>query len=290
MRQSKPRPRTLQGGGLLLASLALGACGNWFGGPSVEVPTATAFPEADAPLPVRSQAPNAGASAAPGAVGTPGATAAPQLPPSPRPSYDPYREDPSLTQGAKTPFKPQLSWTLDDQKPGATPKVSISIYQTKGELEVKEARFLLENTQFRFDQLKLKQQVGGGSLDVGTPPKLSLPIAVTTEEIDLSVPTAVFSVIAQGPGAKAHVADLKIRPTSEGLSIISLGNMSRANDHRGVRTTEYSARVTQSIDSGWFVLPVQPVVRSRVNFVSDTDPDTGEVALLSQWPSFRLMP
>lgn len=271
--------------------VALAACVN-LGGPSAEVPAATAFPDASDPLPLKSLAPSAGvveeAQATSAGPKPGGATPRPSVAPSPTPG--PFDPDPNQNQKASAKFAPQLSWGLSDLRMGATPVVKLSVYQTSQELEVREARFLLENTQFRFDRVSKGVKLGGGSLDIGTPPKLSLPIAITAVEVDLVGRSAVFSVIADGPGARVHVADLKIRNNSEGLSIVSLGNLSRANDADGTYLTPYSARVTQELDTGWLILPLQPVLRGRASFVSEPDQKTGEVAIQTEWPRFNLAP
>lgn len=171
-----------------------------------------------------------------------------------------------------TKFEPQFAMSLASLKAGDAPAVSTSVYQTKGELEIKETDTLIGDTGFAFDKLAVGQQVGTGTMAIGTPPKLTLNVSMqvlSTNQQD----TAMISVKASNPIAQVYIADMLIRKLPGGLSIIALGNETRADDVNGVHTTEASAKVTEDFAPGFFLLPSQPgVVQTRTIFVSEPDP------------------
>ncbi|MDB5099125.1 MAG: hypothetical protein JWM80_3546 [Cyanobacteria bacterium RYN_339] len=192
---------------------------------------------------------------------------------SPSP-YDPFTITTFTDVDTATKFAPKLTFTLDALKAGNSPGVTTDIYQTKAELEVRETHTLIEHASFHFEKLKVGMLVGGGQVDVGTPPKLTVPITVQVTETD-SLSSAILSVRSDSPIAKIYVADLQVKVLYGSLSIVSIANASRANDKDGVHTIPASLRVIQKLDPGYVQLPDSPqVVRTRVIVTSEQDPGT----------------
>lgn len=170
-----------------------------------------------------------------------------------------------------TKFAPTLDFELQSLKAGEEPAVTINIYQTKSELEIKETHTLIENAGFRFDKLQVGQEVGYGKMEIGTPPKLTLDVSIRVTEAGPD--TAQMSVKASSLIAKVYVADLQIKSVPGGLSIISIGNATKADDKNGVHTTPASARVIQTLYPGYVKLPTQPgPMRTRTVIISEPDP------------------
>jgi hypothetical protein len=194
-------------------------------------------------------------------------------PVAPAPAADFFADD-ATVQDVATPtkFKPDLKFTIGSLQHGQTPAVTISIYQTKGELEVKETHTLIEKASFRFDQLSPGQEVGTGSMELGTPPKMTLGVSVKVTSTD-QTSTAVLSVKASNVLASVYVADMRIKQVAGGLIITTLGNATRANDKNGIHNTEVSARITQTLNEGLVVLP-QDVGPMRVRTLIVSEPDT----------------
>lgn len=171
-----------------------------------------------------------------------------------------------------TKFAPQLQFSVQSLNHGEEPAVTTNIYQTKGELEIRETHTLLENATFRFDKLEVGKEAGYGRMEVGTPPKMTLDVSVRVTSLE-SKDTALLSVKAKNLLAEVYVADLRIKQMPGGLFISSLGNATRANDKNGVHTTEVSARVVQTLLPGLIHLPDAPgPMRTRTLIVAEPDP------------------
>lgn len=171
----------------------------------------------------------------------------------------------------QTKFAPQLTFKLASLKAGGTPAVTISIYQTKGELELRETNSLIEKAAFRFDQISNGQEIATGKFELGTPPKMTLDISakvITTDKTS----GALVSVKASNLFANVYVADMRIKQVPGGLFITTVGNATRANDKNGVATTEVSARVTQVFQAGLIQLPATPGPM-KVRTVINSEPD-----------------
>lgn len=242
--------------------VCLGACNQ-------ELPTSTAasfsyqdFSDTDpipaAPQSVAAEAPPPGVSS-----GTPQARSFPEA--------DPFLDTTWTDIPTKTRFAPQLHYNFDPPQQGLSPETTIEMYQTKGELEVKEVRFLVEGARFRFDRLAKEMIVGDGRLDVGTPPKLSIPAQVSITDTDQKT-YAVAKVEANSLFASVYVADIRIKQQAQALSIVSVSNFARGNNRHAQHTTEASARVVQRLYPGYLILPSQETMRVRALTYSEPDP------------------
>ncbi|HEY9722383.1 MAG TPA: hypothetical protein V6D47_10230 [Oscillatoriaceae cyanobacterium] len=179
---------------------------------------------------------------------------------------------------APTKFAPQFTFNLGSLQASGTPSLSTSVYQTKGELEVKESDALIADAGFNFGKLSVGQQIGGGKFEVGTPPKLTLGVTITVLSTNRQ-DQALVAVKATSPIAQVYIADELIQAVPGGLSIVSIGNQTRADDVNDVHTTQASARVTEDFDAGYFKLPVTPeVMKTRTTFISEPDPSNGVTA------------
>ncbi|MEB3284914.1 MAG: hypothetical protein VKN33_06490 [Candidatus Sericytochromatia bacterium] len=194
---------------------------------------------------------------------------------SPLPPNDPFAPNLWKDASTQTRFTPQLVYQFDPATPGGSPETNIEMYQTKGELEVREVRFLLEGASFRFDRLSKDLIVGDGRLDVGTPPKLTIPAQVTITDTDKNT-YAVAKVEANSLFASVYLADIRIKQQGENLSIISVSNFARGNNRHNQRTTEASARVVQRLYPGYLLLPQTQSMRVRALIYSEPDPAQAE--------------
>jgi hypothetical protein len=189
--------------------------------------------------------------------------------------------DDARHQDVETPtrFTPVLSATFDQLRANGLPTATLDVYQVKGELEVRELRLLLERASFRYERLRPGVRIGDGRLDVGTPPKMSLPAAITVTETD-SATYALATVKATNALATVYVADMRIKQQGGHLSVVSVSNFARGNDRNGQRTTEASARIVQRLYPGYIQLPGESgAMRMRVLVYSEPDPTTDREGL-----------
>lgn len=170
-----------------------------------------------------------------------------------------------------TKFKPQLEFQIGSLAAQAEPTVTINIYQTKGELEVRRTDTIIENATFRFDKLSPGLVIGNGKMELGTPPKLTLDVALTVTSTD-QTGNATVAIKASNVLASVYVADMRIKQAPGGLVITSIGNATRANDDNGVHLTEVSARIVQTIAPGFVHLPAAGPMRTRTVIASEPDP------------------
>jgi hypothetical protein len=178
-----------------------------------------------------------------------------------------------------TRFTPVLSATFDQLRANGLPTATLDVYQVKGELEVRELRLLLERASFRYERLRPGMRIGDGRLDVGTPPKMSLPAAITVTETD-GATYALATVKATNALATVYVADMRIKQQGGHLSVVSVSNFARGNDRNGQRTTEASARIVQRLYPGYIQLPGESgAVRMRMLVYSEKDPTTDREGL-----------
>lgn len=206
--------------------------------------------------------PPGGGSAAPG--GGPAA-------PAPDP-FSTLQDVPTTTK-----FAPQLTLDIPSSKVGDEPAITLNVYQSKGELEVKETQTLLEKASFRFDKLQVGQEVGTGKMDVGTPPKMTLDVSVKVTSTD-NKETAMFTVKGENDLVRVYIADLQIKKVAEGLSIISIGNLARSNNKNGTNTTAASARVIQTLSPGYMHLSdTAGPMRIQTVLISEPEKDSGVV-------------
>jgi hypothetical protein len=229
------------------------------------------FPD-QAPLPVgATPLPAPSASPTPRPVPTPKPAAGPLI--GPATSDDtPFTATGFKDVATKTKFKPVFAFTLDASQVNALPGVTIDAYQTNNELEIKEIRAEIERTTFRYDQLKVGLVVGRGQMDVGTPPKASAEVSITCIETDART-FGVFAVRARHALASVYLSDIKIKDNDGNLQLTSISNFSRSNDPEGRHTTQFSARVQQKFDPGWFLLSsTAGELRTRVLLYSEGDP------------------
>lgn len=238
-----------------------------------EEPAGPGLPTAAAPSPTGSAPPSQGSGApdVPGAPAVPGALA----------SHDPGPFTETQFQDVTTPtkFLPQFGLGFDALRVGYEPEVTLDVYQTKGELEVKEVRALVENASFRYEKLSVGLAIGDGQMDVGTPPKLSLPVSITVTQTD-GATFAVIAAKASRPLLEVYLSDIRIKQVGGNLSIVSISNLARGNNSRGQHTTEASARVVQRIFPGFMTLPgAAGAMRTRVLLYSEEDPANGATAL-----------
>jgi len=172
-----------------------------------------------------------------------------------------------------------LSLSFDEVRANGLPTATLDIYQVKGELEVRELRVLLERATFRYERLKPGTRLGDGRLDIGTPPKMSLPASITVTETD-GATYALAAVKASNLLASVYVADLRIKQQGGHLSVVSISNFSRGNDRHGQRTTEASARIVQRIFPGYLQVPGESGgMRTRILAYSEPDPATSKEAV-----------
>lgn len=201
---------------------------------------------------------------------------------------DPFEGDTLTDVPTQTKFAPQLSFELLSKKAGESPAVTISIYQTKGEIEIRETQTLIEGASFAFDTLQVGTVVGDGKMEIGTPPKMTLDVLMTVTSTNQQ-DEAQMSVIAKNFLAEVYVADLQVKQVPGGLSIISIGNATRANDKNEVFTTIASARVTQTLYPGLVKLPTTPgPMRTRTLVVSEPDPKDQKTGQKVFRPTFDL--
>jgi hypothetical protein len=257
----------------LLAAAGLGACIPGLpSNPSAPPLSATGFSDAD-PTPEPAAVPAPAASPTPAAG--PAATPTPPVVSDGSPFSDPRFQDVSTS----TKFQPKFFFSFDEIRAGAEPGVALDVYQTKAELEVREVRILLERTRFHYEKLRVGLEVGDGHMDIGTPPKLGLDVKVVCTETD-GATYGVFSVKGEGPLVSVYLADVRIKDNDGNLSVVSIGNLARANDRDGRHTTEASARVIQKFYPGYVILPPDPgTMRMRQLIYSETDPAGGGTAL-----------
>lgn len=191
-----------------------------------------------------------------------------------QPRVNPFAGDTLEDVPTTTKFKPDLSFDLDSLKASSEPAVTISIYQTKGELEIRQTQTIIEQATFHFDKLQVGQSIGNGKMDIGTPPKLTLDVDMKVTATD-GRSFAQASVKGSHPLVSVYIADLQVKTIGGGLSIISIGNATRANDDNGVATTIASARVTQTLSPGFVKLPdTAGPMRTRTIVLSEPDPET----------------
>ena len=201
---------------------------------------------------------------------------------------DPFAGDTLVDVPTQTKFDPKLSFELQSQKTGEAPAVTISIYQTKGEIEIRETQTLIEGAGFHFDKLEVGTSVGYGKLEIGTPPKMTLDVQMKVTSTN-NHDEAQMSVIAKNFLAEVYVADLQVKTVPGGLSIISIGNATRANDKNDVFTTIASARVTQTLYPGFVKLPTTPgPMRTRTLIISEADPQDQKTGQKVFRPTFDL--
>lgn len=201
---------------------------------------------------------------------------------------DPFAGDTLVDVPTETKFDPKLTFELQSQKAGESPAVTISIYQTKSELEVRETQTLIEGADFRFDRLQVGTVVGDGKMELGTPPKMTLDVEMKVTATN-GTDEAQMSVIAKNLLVEVYVADLQVKKVPGGLSIISIGNATRANDKNDVFTTIASARVTQTLYPGFVKLPAAPgPMRTRTLIISEIDPATQKAGQKVFRPTFEL--
>ena len=217
--------------------------------------------------------------AAPSGPATPGTV--PAASPTPVADVTPFTDPRFVDVKTTTKFTPVVLFGFDGLKAGGEPAVSSDVYQTSDELEVREVRTLLEGTRFRYDRLQVGGRVGGGQMDIGTPPKLTLAVTVACTDTDKQT-YGVFSVKAANALVELYLADIRVKDNDGNLSIVSVANYARANDAEGRATTERSARVVQRFDAGYVVLPDAGSMRMRVLTYSETDPAGGGTAMRVQ--------
>lgn len=172
-----------------------------------------------------------------------------------------------------TKFAPQLTMEFTTLKAGSEPGLNLSVYQTKGELEIKETQTLLEGVTFNFGKLRVGQEVGRGKMEVGTPPKLTLDLSITVTSTD-NKGMAILAAKASNAFAKVYVADLLIEQGPKALSITSKGNATQANSDS---TNIASVRLTQNYLAEFLRLPAASgLMRTRTVFVSELDASTSK--------------
>lgn len=259
----------------ILAATGLAACiPSLPGFPDVqEAAPLTAADFSDvAPLPAGAPTPVATPSALPTpASPLPAPVAAPVMGPA---SSDPapFTDNRFSDIATKSRFAPKFSFAFDAISVNAQPAITLDIYQTAEELEVKEIRALIERSTFRYDRLKVGMQVGSGQMDVGTPPKASATIKIVCTDTDAKT-YGVFTAKATHPLVNVYLSDIKIKDNDGNLSLVSISNFARGNDHVGRRTTERSARIQQRFDPELLLLSSVPgELRSRVLIYSEGDP------------------
>lgn len=232
------------------------------------------------------------ASGAPSGPTPPGATppagASPSAAPAPESPFSETRYQDAVTT---TKFVPRFTLGFDALRAGGEPGVTLDVYQTKGELEVRELRAILENAAFRYDKLSVGLQIGDGQMDVGTPPKISLPVSIKVTQTD-GATYAIVAAKASQPLLEVYLSDIRIKQLNGNLSIVSISNLARGNDGHGQHTTEASARVVQRIFPGFLKAPAAPgAMRSRVLIYSEDDPAAGgATALRVHRPTFEVAP
>lgn len=201
---------------------------------------------------------------------------------------DPFVGDTIEDVATTTKFAPTLSFELQSQRVGEEPAVTISIYQTKSEIEIKETQSLIEGASFRFDKLQVGTSVGYGKFELGTPPKLTFEVLMRVTATN-GRDEAQMSVKAKNLLAEVYLADLQVKQVPGGLSIISIGNATRANDVNDVFTTVASARVAQTIYPGFIKLPeIAGPMRTRTVIISEPDPVDQKTGQKVFRPTFEL--
>lgn len=208
---------------------------------------------------------------------TPPATAAADVPASGASTgggYDPFADTSFKDVDTATKFAPTFKSTVDPLQAGATPSITTDIYQTKGELEIRQANTLIEGAGFHFEKLKVGLVVGSGQADIGTPPKLSVPIEIKVDDTDAAT-YAILSVRSNSALARIYLADLQVKVLFGSLSIVSIANASRANDKDDIHTLPASTRVVQKLDAGYVQLPAKAgPIRTRMIITAEADPGT----------------
>jgi hypothetical protein len=214
---------------------------------------------------------------------SPDPTATAPLAPSQQPAegevLSPFDDERHQDVETPTRFTPVLSATFDQLSANGLPTATLDVYQVKGELEVRELRLMLERASFRYERLRPGMRIGDGRLDIGTPPKMSLPAAITVTETD-GATYALATVKATNALATVYVADMRIKQQGGHLSVVSVSNFARGNDRNGQRTTEASARIVQRLYPGFIQLPGESgAMRMRVLLYSEKDPTTDREGL-----------
>lgn len=263
----------------LAASLLVASCGLWIGNqPQLPAPTAEQFPDPFAtPVPTGDSA----SSSAGAVTGAPAATegsasgpvpAAGASTPAPKPAYDPFADTSFTDVNAPTNFMPVFTMNMGSTGAGDSPAVATSVYQTYQELSVGEIDMLVEHVGFHFEKLQVGQNVGDGTVEIGTPPKLILPVAMQVEDTNQK-DYALVSVKSDSLTAHIYIADLQIRTLYGSLAILSQANAARASAKSGNPTTPRSARVTETFSPGFVQLPSEPGnIRTRTIIRSVPDP------------------
>jgi hypothetical protein len=194
------------------------------------------------------------------------------LAPAPAGSANPLEQDTAQDVVPPVKFEPKLSFDVASLKAGDEPSVTINIYQTKNELEVRKTETFIENAGFRFDKLALDAVIGSGKMEIGTPPKLTGDVTLKVLSTDAKQ-MALLSVKAASPLMSVYIADLYLQQTPSGLSIVSLANATRADDKNGVSTTPASVRIIQTFAPGYLKLPATAgSMRARTIISSEPDP------------------
>lgn len=251
---------------------------------------ANQFPEAEPSVAGLPTAPMPTTSAATPAPGT-SAVPAPAISttPEPSPEADPFGDMRYRDVVTVTKFAPSFALAFDSAGASQEPGILLDVYQTKGELELKEMRALLENAAFRFDKLAVGMEVGTGTMDVGTPPKLSLGVTMTVTETDAATYAVIASKASNGL-VRVYLSDIRVKRLGDDLQLISVSNFARGNDGSNQHTTEASARVVQRLAPGFLVLPFAGQMRTRVLMYSEPDPAGGGTALRVHRASFTITP
>ena len=246
------------------------------------LPSGLSAPAAATPSPAGSGTPSPAQSISPKPGGGPagsagGGVAAPVAPAAE--TGDPFVTPDFVDITTASAYKPAFSFALlADLSPGASPALETSIYQTAQEVELREARLLLENCQLRYDRFSRGQTIGTVVLDVGTPPKATLSGSLRVTEVGSNYVTVEAK--ASNAVASAYIADIRFRQVDGHLSIVSIANFSRGNDAQGIHVTERSARVTQRLEPGFLVLPQRPgPFRARALLYGENDPRGGGTPL-----------
>lgn len=230
-------------------------------------------------LPVAAQPSATTQAGGPPTTGAPGTNAPPVPAASATSDPSPFTETTFQDVVTPTKFAPQFLLGFDALRVGYEPEVKLEVYQTKAELELREVRALVENASFRYDKLSVGLEIGDGQMDVGTPPKLTLPVSIKVTQTD-GATFAVLAAKATRPLLEVYLSDIRLKQLNGNLSIVSIGNVARGNNSRGQHTTEASARVVQRIFPGYMVVPgTAGAMRTRVLLYSEEDPANGATAL-----------
>ncbi len=243
-------------------------------------PSSLSTPAAGTPSPASSDSSGPAQSVVPKPGGGPASGGGVAAPAAPSAAVgDPFVTPDFVDISTVSAFKPAFSFALlADLSPGTSPALETSIYQTAQEVELREARLLLEDCQLRYDRFSRGQTIGTVVLDVGTPPKATLSGALRV--VDAGANYVTVEAKASSAVASAYIADIRFRQVEGHLSVVSIANFSRGNDAQGIHLTERSARVTQRLDPGFLVLPQRPgPFRTRALLYGENDPRGGGTPL-----------